>query len=90
MLDEIETIEDIWKTMSKGYNETEDIILGIKEKGQKPNSKSERLKRSLRNKYYIEDVEIKRSMRNDRRKWTEDMITDAERAASYGHKKTLY
>lgn len=36
MLDEIETIEDIWKTMSKGYNETADIILGIKEKGQKP------------------------------------------------------
>lgn len=29
MLDEIET-------MSKGYNETADIILGIKEKGQKP------------------------------------------------------
>ena len=43
------------------------------------NSKSERLKRSLRNKYYIKDREVKRSMRNDRRKWTEDMITDAER-----------
>lgn len=95
--------EDIWKTMSKSYNEKADLILGIKEKGQKPwisriswkavkkrkqiklrltNSKSERLKRSLRNKYHIKDREVKRSMRNDRRKWTEDMITDAERELS--------
>lgn len=36
VLDEIESIEDIWKTMSKGYNETADIILVIKEKGHKP------------------------------------------------------
>lgn len=28
---------------------------------------------------HIKDREVKRSMRNDRRKWTEDMITDAER-----------
>lgn len=29
-------------------------------------------------------------MRNDRKKWTEDMITDAERAANNGHMKTVY
>lgn len=28
-------------------------------------------------------------MRNDRRKWTEDMITDAERAVYNGHIKTV-
>lgn len=39
---------------------------------------------------YIEDREVKRNMRNDRRKWAEDMITDAERAASNGHMKTVY
>ncbi|XP_062573819.1 uncharacterized protein LOC134235688 [Saccostrea cucullata] len=57
---------------------------------QLTNSRSERLKRSLRNKYSIKDREVKRSMRNDRRKGTEDMITEAERAASNGHMKTVY
>lgn len=28
-------------------------------------------------------------MRNDRRKWTEDMITDEERAVYNGHIKTV-
>lgn len=94
--------------MSNGYNETSEIILGIKEKGQKPwisreswkvveerkqiklqltNSRSEKLKRNLRNKYYIKDRKVKHSMRSDRREWTEDMITDAEKAASNGHMK---
>lgn len=35
LLDEIERIEDIWKTISKGYNETADIVR-VKEKGHKP------------------------------------------------------
>lgn len=35
MSDDIKGIENIWKTMNKGYNETSEIILGIKEKGHK-------------------------------------------------------
>ncbi|XP_061176180.1 uncharacterized protein LOC133185137 [Saccostrea echinata] len=111
VLEELESVEDIWENMIKGYNETADSILGVKEKGQKPwisrdswkvveerkqlklqlvNSRSERLKRNLRNKYSVKDREVKRSMRNYRRKWTEDLITEAERAASNGHMKTVY
>lgn len=29
-------------------------------------------------------------MRNDRRKWTEDMIIEVKRAARKGHIKTVY
>lgn len=47
-------------------------------------------KSSLGNKYYIKDREVKLSMRNDKRKWTEDMITGAERAVYNGHIKTVY
>lgn len=28
-----QVLDDIWKTISKGYNETAESILGIKEKG---------------------------------------------------------
>jgi hypothetical protein len=53
------------------------------------NSKCERVKGKLKSKYCEKDKEIKRSMRNGRRKWTEDLMNEAERAASNGHVNAL-
>ena len=53
------------------------------------NSRSERVKRHLRSKYSDKDKEVKRSMRDDRRKWTDDLVTEAERAASNGHMRNI-
>ncbi len=36
ILEEMNTVENIWETMGKGYVETSKNILGIKKKGQKP------------------------------------------------------
>ncbi|KAK3090013.1 hypothetical protein FSP39_008513 [Pinctada imbricata] len=54
------------------------------------NSRSERVKRKLKSKYSEKDKEIKCSVRNDRRKWTDDLMNEAERAASNGHMRTVY
>lgn len=59
-------------------------------KQQMNNSRSERLKETLRSKYSRIDKEVKSSMRNDRRNWTEDLIEEAETAANHGHMKTVY
>ena len=111
MLEELDSVEEIWEGIERGYIETANNILGVKEKGQKPwisrdswklveerkhlkqqitNSRSERVKRNLRSKYSDRDKDIKRSMRNDKRKWTEDLMTEAERAANNGHMRTVY
>ncbi|KAK3083145.1 hypothetical protein FSP39_015073 [Pinctada imbricata] len=36
VLDELDSVEDIWDSMRSGYTETAHKILGVKEKGQKP------------------------------------------------------
>jgi hypothetical protein len=54
------------------------------------NSRCERVKSKLTSKYSEKDKEMKRSMRNDRRKWTVDLMNEAERAASNGHMRTVY
>ncbi|XP_045158250.2 craniofacial development protein 2-like [Mercenaria mercenaria] len=111
VLEELDSVENIWESMEKGYIETANNILRIKENGQKPwiskdswkqvnarkhlkqqitNCKSERLKNNLRSQYAEKDKKVKNSMRNDKRKWTEDLISQAERAANYGHMNTVY
>ena len=60
----------------------------LKEKSN--NSRSERLKNSLNAKYSDKDKEVKKSMRNDKRQWTDNLIDEAEKAASNGMMKTVY
>ncbi|XP_071142031.1 uncharacterized protein [Mytilus edulis] len=54
------------------------------------NSRSERVKNSLNAKYSDKDKEVKKSMRNDKRQWTDNLIEEAEKAASNGMMKTVY
>ncbi|XP_063447098.1 uncharacterized protein LOC134726617 [Mytilus trossulus] len=54
------------------------------------NSRSERVKNSLNAKYSDKDKEVKKSMRNDKRQWTDNLIEEAEKAASHGMMKTVY
>ena len=72
--------QDSWKLVEERKQIKEHIT----------SSRSERVKRHLRNKYSDKDKEVKRSMRDDRRKWTDDLVTEAERAASNGHMRTVY
>jgi hypothetical protein len=59
-------------------------------KQQITNSRTKWVKSKLKSKYSEKDKEIKRSMRNDRRKGTVDLMNEAERAASNGHMRTVY
>ena len=52
--------------------------------------KSDRVRNRMREEYTEKDREVKSSMRRDRRKWTDSLIEDAERAASNGQMKTVY
>ncbi|CAG2210875.1 unnamed protein product [Mytilus edulis] len=54
------------------------------------NSRSERVKNNLHAKYSDKDKEVKKSMRNDKRQWTDNLIEEAEKAASNGMMKTVY
>ena len=54
------------------------------------NARSDRLKERLRTDYRERDKDVKRSMRSDRRKWTDNMIEEAEKAAQNGRMKTVY
>ena len=60
----------------------------LKEKSN--NSRSERVKNSLNAKYSDKDKDVKKSMRNDKRQWTDNLIDEAEKAASNGMMKTVY
>ncbi|XP_071150122.1 craniofacial development protein 2-like [Mytilus edulis] len=54
------------------------------------NSRSERVKNNLHAKYSDKDKEVKKSMRNDKRQWTDNLIEEAEKATSNGMMKTVY
>ena len=53
-------------------------------------TRSERVKRQLRAKYTEKDREVKRSIKPDKRKWMENIASEAEEAARSQHMKTLY
>ena len=59
-------------------------------KTKNENCKSDRVRHRMREEYTEKDREVKSSMRRDRRKWTDSLIEDAERAASNGRMKTVY
>jgi len=52
--------------------------------------RSERLKQRKREEYNAKDKEVKRSAREDKRKWMEEKAVTAERAAENGRNKELY
>ena len=54
------------------------------------NCRSDRVKIRLRAQYSEKDREVKSNMRKDRRKWTDNMIEEAEKAANNGRMKTVY
>ncbi|CAJ1053313.1 putative craniofacial development protein 2-like [Xyrichtys novacula] len=53
-------------------------------------TRSERVKKQLREKYAEKNKEVKRSIKADKRKWMEDIASEAEAAARKQHMKTLY
>ena len=53
-------------------------------------ARSERVKGQLRNKYREKDREVKRRLKADKKKWLEEIATEAEEAARSQHMKTLY
>ena len=53
-------------------------------------TRSERVKKQLGTKYVEKNREVKRSMRTDKKKWMENITSEAEEAARNQHMKTLY
>ena len=53
-------------------------------------ARSERPKQRWQNEYRQKDREVKRQVRVDKRKWTEEIAKEAENAAEQQHMKTLY
>ena len=53
-------------------------------------ARSERPKQRWQDEYRQKDREVKRQVRVDKRKWTEEITKEAENAAEQQHMKTLY
>ena len=53
-------------------------------------ARSERPKQRWQNEYRQKDREVKRQVRVDKRKWTEEIAKEAENAAEQQHMRTLY
>ena len=53
-------------------------------------ARSERPKQRWQNEYRQKDREVKTQVRVDKRKWTEEIVKEAENAAEQKHMKTLY
>ena len=51
---------------------------------------SERVKRQIQVQYVAKDREVKRSIKADKKKWMENIASEAEEAARSQHMKTLY
>ena len=54
------------------------------------NAKSMRIQNQLRAKYKIKDKQVKKNLKEDRRKWLSDQMDDAQKAKDMGNMKTLY
>ena len=59
-------------------------------KKKREQAKSERRKNMLANQYRDKDKEVKRSMRQDKRAWMEDIVKEAEENAQNGNMKGVY
>jgi len=65
----------------KESHQTEATVIG---------ARSERLKQRWQDEYRQKDKEVKRQVRVDKRRWTEEIAKEAENAAKQQHMKTLY
>ena len=72
--------EKSWKLIDE-REDTHKKILG---------THSERIKKKLRKKYAYQKREVKSSLRSDKRKWINDIASEAEAAASSHQMRTLY
>nr|KAG5687784.1 hypothetical protein BaRGS_025678 [Batillaria attramentaria] len=72
--------EDTWKLM----DERKDIKKKI------DSTRSERIKNRLRDAYKEKDKEVKRSVREDKRRWMAQTAEQAQKAAENGQQKKLY
>ena len=61
-----------------------------KQKNAVEQTKSDRIKQNLKDDYKRMDKEVKKSMRRDKRRWAENLATEAEEAAGNGRMKKLY
>jgi hypothetical protein len=52
--------------------------------------RSERIKERLGKEYSDKDKEVKKSMRRDKRKWTDDLAKEVEKEAQTGNMKSVY
>ena len=73
-------------------NEASWKLVDAKEKINKKihSTHSERLKGQLKDKYKEKDREVKRSLKADKKKWVDNIASDAEEAARSQHMKTLH
>ena len=53
------------------------------------NARSERIQQQLRVKYMAKDKEVKSNIKADKRRWLDDLMDDAQKAADNGNMKTL-
>ena len=53
-------------------------------------TKSDRIKQNYMDKYRCKDKEVKKSMRQDKRKWVDHLAMEAEEAARNGRMKEVY
>lgn len=54
------------------------------------NAKSKRIQNQLRERYKIKDKQVKKNFKEDKRKWLNDQMDDAQKTADMGNMKTLY
>lgn len=97
-------LEDAYNTTAKevlGYKkkktkpwisqETWNLISQRKEINNQINStRSARIKDRLQDDYKGKDKEVKKQIKNDKKKWVDNIAKDAEEAAAKNHMKTLY
>ena len=53
-------------------------------------AKSDRIKARKKEQYRLKDIEVKRALRRDKRKWMDSIASEAEESAARGHMKGVY
>ena len=91
-----ETAKDVLGYRKKGQKpwiskKSWELVEGRKRlKNNIEQAKSDRIKQKVKDDYRNKDKEVKKSMRNDKRKWIDNLATNAEKAAGNGRMKELY
>ena len=92
-----EVVEKQRQDFEVAYKETAQEVLSwelVEERKQPKNNieltKSDRIKQNYMDKYRCKDKEVKKSMRQDKRKWVDHLAMEAEEAARNGRMKEVY